>query len=276
MAIAPPYFVKNRPRKSGNLDYNRDRDRQKPNNLYIDFVDKGVTMLQKALSMQWLWDIAQDYRSILKQSEFYQKVALASCPEDFQWIRQLYYLSCDFTAAVAIRYGSCPDPRFRDAFGEHAAEEVTHPEDLAAWMREYGFLAADELPTSVHPTLETLALGSYFIRSVIREPIAHQIITINLMTEGIAFDFYNRINPKLAELGLIPKGYWSAHQEADMEHQVLGLDLIPYCEKNSELGQIYTRTMWEIYSLWVQEFSAWSQTMGRCSMVSPPVDLELN
>lgn len=233
-------------------------------------------MLQTAMSMQWLWDLAQDYRNILKQSEFYKKVSLASCPEDFQWIRQLYYVSCDFTAAVALRYGSCPDPRFRDAFGEHAAEEVTHPEDLAEWMREYGFLALNEMPTSVPPTLETLALGSYFIRSVMREPIANQIITINLLTEGMACDFYNRISPKLSQLGLMPKGYWSAHQEADMEHQLLGLDLIPQCEKNSPQGEIYARTLWEITSFWSHEFEAWSHTMGQCEMLRPPVDAILN
>jgi hypothetical protein len=81
----------------------------------------------------------------------------------------LYYLSGDFTAVVALRYASCQDARFRDAFGEHAAEEVTHPADLAEWMREFGFLAADEEPISVSPTLETLTVGAYLIRSVMRE-----------------------------------------------------------------------------------------------------------
>jgi hypothetical protein len=208
--------------------------------------------------MQWLRDLAQKYLNIVRSGVFYKTVAVADSPADLKWIRQLYYLSCDFTAAVALRYGSCQDPRFRDAFGEHAAEEVTHPEDLANWMHEFGLLKTDEEPTSVPPTLETLALGSYFIHSVMREPVAHQIITLNLITEGIACDFYSAVNPKLAELGLIPKGYWLVHQAADMKHQILGLDLIPQCDRDSSCGQLYARTIWEVASLWNQVFNSWS------------------
>ncbi len=215
-------------------------------------------MLTHTIPMQWLVDLASEYRRILRSNPIYKILAVASSPADFKWIRQLYYLSSDFTAAVALRYGSCNDQRFRDAFGQHAAEEVEHPAMLAYWMRKYGLLAPDEEPTSVPPTLETLALGSYFIRSAMREPIAHQIITFNLITEGMAYDFYAVANPKLAELGLTPEGYWQTHEIADIEHQVLGLDLIPQCEKNSLQGREYTRILWEVASLWNQEFYSWS------------------
>lgn len=215
-------------------------------------------MLTRTAPMQWLVELVQEYREITTQNLFYKTVNLASSPKDFQWIRQLYYLSCDFTAAVALRYGSCHDPRFRDAFGEHAAEEVTHPEELATWMRSWGLLAADEHPTSIPPTFETLALGAYFIRSVMRESIAHQIITLNLVTEGLAYDFYTIINPKLAAVGLTPTGYWLVHQQADMEHQILGLDLIPECDLNSLCGRVYAHTVWELFSLWNQVFYSWS------------------
>lgn len=207
---------------------------------------------------QWLKKLQEDYSSIIRQGPFFKKVAEASYAADFIWIRQLYYLSCDFTSAVALRYGSCQDSRFRNAFGEHAAEEVTHPADLAKWMREFGFLAADEEPTSVPPTLETLAICAYLIRSVIREPIAHQIITINLMSESIAYDMFSAVNPKLAELGLTPKDYWAAHEKADMKHQVLGLDLIPQCDPDSPSGRAYIQTVWEVASLFKQMFDSWS------------------
>ncbi|QLE53664.1 iron-containing redox enzyme family protein (plasmid) [Nostoc sp. C057] len=215
-------------------------------------------MLTHTIPMQWLIELVQEYRNITKRNLFYKTVNLASSPSDFQWIRQLYYLSCDFTAAVALRYGSCHDARFRDAFGEHAAEEVTHPEELADWMRESGLLAPDEQLTSIPPTFETLALGSYFIRSVMRESIAHQIITLNLVAEGLAYDFYAIVNPKLAEVGLTPKGYWLVHQESDMKHQTLGLELIPECERNSLCGRGYTHTMWEVFSLFNQLLYSWS------------------
>lgn len=226
---------------------------------------------------QWLQKLQGEYRSLIRQSAFFKKVAATSSPADFQWIRQLYYLSCDFTAAVALRYASCREPRFRDAFGEHAAEEVTHPADLTEWMREFGFLEADEDPMSVAPTFETLALSSYFIRSAIREPIPHQIITLNLMIEGMACDFYAVVNPKLEELGLIPKGYWAAHAKADMKHQILGLDLLPQCDPDSPSGRLYARTAWETATLWSQEFDAWSNVPVEQRLKLPsPAELALS
>lgn len=216
-------------------------------------------MLTNVLPMGWLWEIAQHCRADIRSHPFYQSVANASTAKDFFWIRQLYHLSADFTAATALRYGKCDDFRFRDAFAEHAAEEIEHPTQLAKWMLEFGFLKPDEWPTSVPPNLATLALGSYFIRSVIREPFAHQIITLNLMTESIAVDFYAQVNPKLGELGLTPKDYWLVHQEADTHHQVLGLDLIPQCPKDSPMGADYIRTVHEVTQLWRQLLDSWNQ-----------------
>lgn len=218
---------------------------------------------------QWLKTLQEEYTSIVRQSVFFKNVAKASSPADFKWIRQLYYLSCDFTAAVALRYGHCQDARFRNAFGEHAAEEVTHPADLVEWMREFGFLATDEEPTSVPPTLETLAIGSYLIRSVIREPIAHQIIIINLMSESVALELFSAVNPKLADLGLMPKGYWQAHAKADMKHQVLGLDLIAQCAPDSSAGRAYSQAIWEVASLFKQMFDSWGGVSADPSLRIP-------
>jgi pyrroloquinoline quinone (PQQ) biosynthesis protein C len=226
-------------------------------------------MLTNVIPMGWLWEIAQQCRAEIRSHAFYRSVANASSAKDFFWIRQLYYLSSDFTAAAALRYGKCDDPRFRDVFAEHAAEEVDHPAKLANWMREFGFLKLDELPTSVPPNLATLSLGAYFIRSVIREPLAHQIITLNLMTESIAVDFYGQVNPKLAELGLTPKDYWLVHQEADMHHQVLGLDLIPQYPKDSPMGATYIQTVHEVTQLWRQVFDSWNQLIQYPDQFSP-------
>jgi len=51
---------------------------------------------------QWLKKLQEEYSSIIRQSVFFKTLAEASSPADFNWIRQLYYLSCDFTAAVAL------------------------------------------------------------------------------------------------------------------------------------------------------------------------------
>lgn len=206
----------------------------------------------------WLIKLQKAYRQLISEGPFYARLAAARSVDDLQWIRQLYYLSCDFTAAVAIRYGNCLDPRFRDVFGEHAAEEVTHPADLTVWLREFEFLKKGEVPNSVPPTLETLAYGGYFIRSVLREPIWHQIITLNLMVEGMAYDMFSAVNPRLAELGLTPSGYWEVHAKADMKHQVLGLDMLAYHEPDSPMGSAYARSAWQVASLASNELDAWA------------------
>jgi hypothetical protein len=219
---------------------------------------------------QWLKNLQEEYRSFIRESSLYTAIAAASSAADLQWIRQLYYLSSDFTAAVALRYGSCHDPRFRDAFGEHAAEETTHPADLTEWMREFGFLAAGEEPTSVSPTLETLAIGSHLIRVVTREPIPHQLLTLNLLSEGTACDFYSAVNPKLTELGLTPNGYWAVHAKADMRHEILGLNLIPQCDADSPCGRSYARALWATASFFRLVFDSWGGGEGTKFKVPVP------
>lgn len=207
---------------------------------------------------QWLKNLQEAYRSVIRESPLYTAIAAASSAADFKWIRQLYYLSSDFTAAVALRYGGCQDPRFRDVFGEHAAEEVTHPADLTEWMRRFGILRVGEDPVSVPPTLETLALGAYLIRSVTRESIPHQILTLSLMAEGTACDVFSAVNPKLTALGMSPTGYWAVHGKADIKHEMLGLELIPQCDPDSTCGRSYARTLWEAASFFKQAFDSWS------------------
>ncbi|WP_374087343.1 hypothetical protein [Methylomicrobium lacus] len=64
-----------------------------------------------SLTHHWLIQMQKAYRQLVSESPFYAKLADARTMDDLQWIRQPYYLSSDFTAAVALRYGSCLDPR---------------------------------------------------------------------------------------------------------------------------------------------------------------------
>lgn len=213
-------------------------------------------------SLSWLIRLQAGYRDQIRHGRFFATIRTASDPADFGWIRQLYYLSGDFTAAVALRYGDCRDDRFRDLFGEHAAEEVTHPAELAVSMRKFGFLGSYEDPKSVPPTLETTALGSYLVRSAVRESAPHQVITLNLMCEGIARDLFATVNPKLAKLDLKPEGYWAAHAKADMKHELLGLDLVPVCGSDTKGGIAYGRIAWEVAGLFYKAFDSWADLMA--------------
>lgn len=223
--------------------------------------------------MQWLLDLADEYRSLLRRGPFYKALAAASCPADIKgWVRQLYYQSREFTSALAMRYGVCHDPHFQGCFAQHAMDEADHPEQLIDWMSEHTFLSPDEHPTSVPATLDTLAVNAYCFRAVIREPIAHQVIALNLMSEGVAFDFYSAVIPKLKSLNLHTGRYWQIHKEVDREHLVMGFDLIPQCEPDSIQGQAYARIVWEMASLYGQMLDSWSGTSIR-QKIEPPATL---
>lgn len=224
--------------------------------------------------MQWLFNLAEEYRSILQHGPFYETLTLASNPADIKsWIRQLYYQSREFTSALSLRYAMCRDPRFQGCFAQHAMEEVDHCEQLIDWMRKYAFLNPDENPTTVPATLDTLAVSAYCFRSVLRESNAHQVIALNLISEGVSYDFFSAVIPKLAELGLQTSRYWQVHKEIDREHLAMGLDLIPQYEKESSEGNAYARIVWEMASLYGQMLDSWSGT-SLYQKIKPPAWLD--
>lgn len=222
----------------------------------MSLADPGSSEL---VAMQWLVDLAEKYRCVLKQSRFYQALSTATTPSEIQgWVRQLYYMSSEFISALALRSQLCPDSQFKPGFTQHFQEESKHPEQLVTWMRHYGLLKLDESPTSVPATLETVALTAYLFHSVVRKPVPHQLIALNLVSEGVAFDFYSQVIPKLAELGLDNSLYWQIHIELDQYHMMMDLDLIPVCDPSSPQGQAYAHTLWEAFSLYSQMLDSWS------------------
>lgn len=208
-------------------------------------------------SMQWLLNLAEEYRSRLQEGLFYKALASASKPEDMSgWIRQLYYQSRDFSSALSLRHALCQDPLFQSCFTQHLMEEADHCERLVNWMRRYAFLAADENPASIPATLETLSVSAYCFRSILRESNAHQVIAMNLISEGVSYDFSSAVSLKLEALGLQLGDYWQAHR-LDREHVTMGLDLIPQSEKDSPEGKVYARISWEMSSLYGQMLDSW-------------------
>ncbi len=220
--------------------------------------------------MQWLLSLAEEYRSRLQDGHFYKELALSSKPEDIRgWIRQLYYQSRDFTSALSLRYAMCRDQDFQGCFALHAMEEVDHCEQLIDWMHKHGFLESDESPTSVPATLETIAVSAYCFRSVLRESSAHQVIALNLISEGVSYDFFSKVNPKLEALGLKVGRYWQVHKEIDRQHLAMGLDLIPQCAPDSPLGKSYARIAWEMATLYGQMLDSWGGISKPHNIESP-------
>jgi len=98
-----------------------------------------------------------------------------------------------------LRYSLCHDRRWQPVFAEHALEEADHPDQLIAWMKEHGFLKNAE-PGAIAPTQETANCTAFSWRSALREPHDVQVVGLNLLSEGVAFDFYSAVIPVLDKL----------------------------------------------------------------------------
>lgn len=209
--------------------------------------------------MKWLLDLGVKYRQNLLSGSFYRQLSLAEHPNDVGgWVRQLYCQSSDFTSALALRYATCRDFRYQGCFAHHATEEVDHAALLLDWMYKHEFLLPEENPTSIVPHLETQLVSAYCFRSVLRESCEHQVIAMNLISEGASYDFFSAVIPVFARLGLKTNRYWVVHREIDLDHLAMGIDLIPQCEPDSALGKEYARIAYETSVLYGRMLDAWS------------------
>jgi len=220
--------------------------------------------------MKWLLDLGAKYRQNLRSGSFYQQLTAAQHPDDVRgWVRQLYYQSSDFTAALAIRYTMCRDFRYQGCFAHHATEEVDHASLLLDWMHKHEFLQPGENPTSITATLETQLVSAYCFRSVLRESYEHQVIAMNLISEGVSFDFFSAVIPVFARLGLKTNRYWTVHREIDQEHLAMGIDLIPQCDEDSALGKEYSRIACETSLLYGRMLDSWCSTAYKGNQETP-------
>jgi Iron-containing redox enzyme len=208
--------------------------------------------------MKWLLELAVQYRQNLLAGSFYKQLERSTKPEDVRgWIEQLYHQSRDFTSALAMRYSMCRDFRYQRCFGHHAMEEVDHASLLLDWMYKHDFLNEGESPVSP-PTLETQLVSAYCFRSVLRESCEHQIVAMNLISEGVSFDFFSAVIPTFDRLGLKTNRYWTVHRDIDQIHLALGIDLIQECDEDSVQGKEYARIAWETSVLYGRMLDSWS------------------
>ena len=206
--------------------------------------------------MQWLLDYSENYRAQLRQGPFFTSLPRAHRPNDLQWVHQLVHQSREFTQALCLRYSLCRDKCFQPVFARHAVEEADHPDQLIAWMKEHGFLNGVE-PGSVPATLETMNTLTFCWRSAMRDPHDMQVVALNVLSEGVAFDFYSAVIPILKRLKIHTGRYWSVHADVDMHHLAMGLDLCEEVSPNSSKGQLYHRTLWQSATLYHQMLSSW-------------------
>jgi len=206
--------------------------------------------------MDWLLDHAERYRSQIRTGPFFKKLARVERPSDLTWIHQLVHQSREFTQALCLRYSLCNDKRYQSIFAEHAVEEADHPDQLLAWMGKHGFLEganADIAPA----TQETVNNLAFCCRSAVRESHDVQVVALNVLSEGVALDFYSAVIPVLSQLDVLSGRYWKVHREVDAHHLQMGLDRCGDVSPDSPTGQHYQRVLWHSASLYHQMLASW-------------------
>ncbi len=84
-----------------------------------------------------------------------------------------------------------------------------------------------------------------------------KLLHAHLISSGVSYDFFSKVNPKLEVLGPKVGRYWQVHKEIDQKHLAMGLDLIPQCAPDSPIGKTYARIAWEMATLYAQMLDSW-------------------
>jgi hypothetical protein len=206
--------------------------------------------------MDWLLDHSERYRSQIRSGPFFKKLSRVERPSDLKWVHQLVHQSREFTQALCLRYSLCHDKRYQSIFAEHAVEEADHPDQLLAWMSKHGFI--DNVDAEGVPaTQETLNSLAFCCRSAVREDHDVQVVALNVLSEGVALDFYSSVIPVLDQLDILSGRYWKVHREVDAHHLEMGLDRCGDVTPDSPKGQHYQRVLWHSASLYHQMLSSW-------------------
>jgi hypothetical protein len=83
---------------------------------------------------------------------------------------------------------------------------------------------------------ETMNILSFCWRSALRDPHDVQVVALNVLSEGVAFDFYTSVIPVLDRLKILSGRYWKIHTDVDAHHLSMGLDICGDVKPKSEKG----------------------------------------
>lgn len=201
----------------------------------------------------WVLDYAEQQRAIVRESSFFPALSVGR----LTWLHQLRHQSGEFTRALSLRSATCRDVRYQAAFAEHAAEEAQHPADLDAWMRVTGMSLGpvDEVPA----TDATIATLAYCWRSAIAHPPHLSVLALNVISEGVALDFYTAVIPELRRRDMLVGRYWKVHTEVDTHHMHLGLDVALAPCFGSEAAARWVQVMTQTATLYRAMLDSWAK-----------------
>ncbi len=206
--------------------------------------------------MDWVLSASEYYRSQIRNGEFFRNLDHVQRVEEMEWVHQLVHQSREFTQALCLRSALCADKTFQRIFSSHAVEEADHPNQLVQWMREKGFLDGIEAG-DVAATPATVDSLSYCWRAALYEGREAQVVILNVLSEGVALDFYAGVIPVLDRLGALSGRYWTVHYEVDAHHLRLGLDECTPVALESEAGRQLLGKLEHAANLYNRMLSSW-------------------
>jgi len=207
-------------------------------------------------AMDWVLEASEYYRSQIRNGRFFEDLDQVQRVEDMTWVHQLVHQSREFTQALCLRSALCADRTFQRIFSSHAVEEADHPNQLVQWMRGQGFLddiEAGEVPA----TPATVECLSYCWRAAFYESREGQVVILNVLSEGVALDFYAAVIPVLERLGALSGRYWTVHREVDAHHLRLGLDECQPVSPDSDAGRRLQGKLQHAAGLYNRMLSSW-------------------
>jgi hypothetical protein len=146
----------------------------------------------------------------------------------------------------------CSQPRQGPLF--RTLPEAVRPDDLK-WVHRLVHSSRNGAKPGAEPAIcETSDTTAPCQRS---EPHDLQIVALNLLSEGIAFNVYGAVIPVLDKLKILSGQNFVVHADLDMDHPCMGLDLADDGAPQSPIGKLYRRVLWHGECLYHQVLNRW-------------------
>lgn len=213
----------------------------------------------------WIMKMAEELRAEIRKGPFFRRLKEY---QSLTWVQPLRYHSIEFTHALGMRWAMCPaGSPFRSVYAEHAAEEAEHPQQLDEWMAAES-LSHNLVHEMAYVSRHTVILGAFCLYAALRCPDYVGVPVLNVLSEGVALDFYTAVIPVLERRDRLSKAsrYWRVHRAVDGDHLEMGMHQLGQLYReigmHTPMGCMIRDAMVRAADLYQAAETSWSELMG--------------
>jgi hypothetical protein len=134
---------------------------------------------------------------------------------------------------------------------------AVRPDDLK-WVHQLVHSSRDGAKPGAEPAIrQTLNTTALCRPSALPESHDLQIVALNLLSEGIAFNVYGAVIPVLDKLKILSGQNCSVDADLDMDQPCMGFDLCDDGASQAPIGKLYRRMLWRGECLYHQALNWW-------------------